>query len=128
MERVLGDISVRVFVRDLEQAQHFYEQRLGLTAKFKQPGASVTTYEAGNAVLVVEKVEESDEEGSSYVGRFTGITFSTTSCQGSYAELASRGVEFIGAPEKQDWGGIMAHFCDPSRNVFTILESPAATY
>ena len=127
MERLLGDISVRVFVRDLEQAQRFYEERLGMTVKFKQPGASVTTYDAGSAVLVVEEVEETDEEGLSYVGRFTGITFGTGSCQGAYAELAARGVEFVEAPEKQYWGGVMAHFCDPSGNVFTILESPGAS-
>jgi predicted enzyme related to lactoylglutathione lyase len=126
MEHVLGDLSVRVFVRDLEHAQRFYEERLGLTVKFKQSGASVTTYAAGNAVLVVEEVDEADKEGLSYVGRFTGITFGTGSCQGTYVELAARGVEFIEAPEEQYWGGIMAHFCDPSRNVFTILESPVA--
>jgi predicted enzyme related to lactoylglutathione lyase len=126
MDHVLGDISVRVFVRDLEEAQQFYEERLGLIVKFKQPGVPVTTYEAGNAVLVVEAVDETDEEGVSYVGRFTGVTFATKSCQDAYAELTACGIEFLGSPEKQYWGGIMAHFYDSSRNVFTILESPAA--
>ena len=120
----LGDVSVRVFVSSLEEAQRFYEQQLELKPKFKQPGTSVTTYDAGNAIVVVEQVDGDDEEGLEYVGRFTGITFKTASCRTAYNELASRGVEFVEEPEEQFWGGIMAHFRDPSGNVFTILEDP----
>jgi len=39
----------------------------------------------------------------------------------TYAELRARGVDFVGPPEKQSWGGTLAHFRDPDGNVLTLF-------
>lgn len=41
-----------------------------------------------------------------------------------YQELTQKGVKFIAPPEKQPWGGVLAHFEDPDRNTVTLLALP----
>lgn len=38
--------------------------------------------------------------------------------------LASRGVDVVGWPETQPWGGTLAHIADPDGNVLTLVEYP----
>ena len=47
------------------------------------------------------------------VGRFVGVS--------AYETLAARGVDFVGPPEKQPWGGVLAHLRDPDGNILTLL-------
>ena len=42
----------------------------------------------------------------------------------AHQTLVERGVEFLAPPETQPWGGVLAHFRDPDRNVITLLGSP----
>jgi uncharacterized glyoxalase superfamily protein PhnB len=56
----------------------------------------------GEGQLALERVDPSDEEGRALV-------------------LAERGVEFVGPPEKQSWGGVLAHLRDPDGNILTLL-------
>jgi uncharacterized glyoxalase superfamily protein PhnB len=39
----------------------------------------------------------------------------------AYRCLRDRGVEFPGPPERQAWGGLLAHFRDPDGNVITLV-------
>jgi predicted enzyme related to lactoylglutathione lyase len=38
--------------------------------------------------------------------------------------LVGTGVEIVGQPARQPWGGILAHIADPDRNVLTLVEYP----
>ena len=38
-----------------------------------------------------------------------------------YDALREKGVRFTAAPEKQPWGGTLAHFQDPEGNELTLL-------
>ena len=39
----------------------------------------------------------------------------------THADLAAKGVAFTSPPEKQFWGGSLAHFTDPAGNTLTLL-------
>jgi uncharacterized glyoxalase superfamily protein PhnB len=39
----------------------------------------------------------------------------------TYKELVKRGVEFVDPPEKQPWGGVLAHLRDPDGNILSPL-------
>lgn len=39
-----------------------------------------------------------------------------------YKLLTTKGVEFSGRPEKQPWGGTLAHLKDLDGNVLTLME------
>jgi uncharacterized glyoxalase superfamily protein PhnB len=39
----------------------------------------------------------------------------------TYKALVERGVEFVAPPEKQPWGGVLAHLRDPDGNILTLL-------
>lgn len=57
------------------------------------------------------------------VGRFTGVSFDTDDIERAYRRLFALGVPFQGPPEKQDWGGSLAHFRDPDGNLLTLVGS-----
>ncbi len=120
--------TARVFVKDIEAARHFYEQKLGLhlTADGSEHGYCV--FKAGSAALVVETVvEDAPEEDQVLVGRFTGLSFSVPDVAAKHQELVAAGVAFSGSPEKQPWGGILATLLDPSGNALQIVQHPAAS-
>ncbi|MDH3643838.1 MAG: hypothetical protein OES38_17160 [Gammaproteobacteria bacterium] len=33
----------------------------------------------------------------------------------------AKGVEFVEPPERQPWGGVLAHFKDPEQNIMTLV-------
>ncbi len=52
----------------------------------------------------------------------TGITFLTDDIRGDYSRLRRKGVTFLGAPKKMDWGEWLCAFVDPDGNEFDLLE------
>ena len=120
--------TARVFVKDIEAARHFYEQKLGLplTADGSEHGYCV--FKAGSTALVVEKVaKDAPEEDQVLVGRFTGLSFSVPDVVAKHRELVAAGVAFSGTPERQPWGGILATLLDPSGNALQVVQYPAAS-
>lgn len=115
--------AVRVFVHDWESAFDFYANILGLPVKFNEPSMGWAEFDIGGASLGLERVEVDDEEGHQLVGRFVGISLQVDDIDSVYEGLKEKGVEFIEPPAKQDWGGTLAHFRDPARNVITLLGS-----
>ena len=114
--------SVRIFVDDLEKAAAFYEGVIGLHRTTTAPTAIL--FEESPSIVV----ETTDDDGrrDGLIGRFTGVAFETKDAAALYADLKARGVPLHGPPEKQYWGGIMLFAEDPSGNVITFLQYPAA--
>jgi predicted enzyme related to lactoylglutathione lyase len=54
------------------------------------------------------------------VGRFSGISFTVRDIEAVYNALELKGVHFLAPPEKQSWGGYLAHFQDPDGNTLTL--------
>jgi catechol 2,3-dioxygenase-like lactoylglutathione lyase family enzyme len=118
--------AIRIFVDDAAAAQTFYRELLGLPLHGGSPDQGYLVFGIGGVRLVVEAADSNDDESVSLVGRLVGLSFRVRDIQRAYRELESRGVVFAGAPERQPWGGTLAHFYDCSRNVLTLVEHPAA--
>jgi catechol 2,3-dioxygenase-like lactoylglutathione lyase family enzyme len=114
--------SIRVFVFDIEAARKFYEETLGLAGRYD--GEDYSIFMLGDVRLIIEPVEPTSEYAL-LVGRFTGFSFEVADVNAAYEELKGRGVAFLDPPEKQPWGGILAHFEDPDENILTIVQEPS---
>ena len=111
--------GLRVFVDDLSAARRFYHEILELPINW-QDGAAIG-FDLG-ADLIVEAIgKDADAEDRALVGRFVGCAIAVDDIAATYAALTAKQVKFTGPPERQHWGGVFAHFEDPSRNVLTLL-------
>ena len=121
---LIGPIAaVRVFTRDLDAARGFYRDILGLPELSSTPTWAV--YQAGPVQLIAETDQPEAGEASA-AGRFTGFSFAVDDAARVCDELARRGVDVVGRPDAQPWGGTLAHVADPDGNVLTLVQYPQA--
>jgi catechol 2,3-dioxygenase-like lactoylglutathione lyase family enzyme len=114
--------TVRVFVSDLARAISFYRDALGIPLDVDGNDGGFAIFRPGGMSLLIEVVTDEDAEAAKLVGRFVGLSFRVDDVAVAYEELSRRGVRFDGGPETQPWGGTLAHFYDPDRNVLTLVE------
>lgn len=124
-------ILVRVFVRDLERSIAFYTQVLGMELDTRIDDMGWAELSTGTCNLALEQLDPQaatgpGEDDESLVGRFVGVSLSVPDVYARYEDLMNRGVEFLGAPEVMPWGGVLAHFRDPDKNVLTLVGLPRA--
>ena len=115
-----GLSAVRIFVSDLDRALDFYASVLNLKVSGTDR-ESWLLFKLTNALLLVEVVDADSVEFKDLVGRFTGMSFDTADIEQAHKRLLSLGVRFEGPPERQDWGGSLAHFQDPDGNILTLV-------
>jgi DNA-binding transcriptional MerR regulator len=120
--------AVRIFTRDLDAARTFYRARLGLAELTARDRWAV--FDGGSVQVIVELATPGDHdddgghEGGDSVGRFAGVSFSVDDAAAACDHLSSMGVEIVGRPARQPWGGTLAHVADPDRNVLTLVQYP----
>jgi predicted enzyme related to lactoylglutathione lyase len=112
--------SVRVFTHDLTLARKFYARGLGLEERTSGPGYAL--FATGGAELVLEQVDADDPESAGLVGRVAGFSFTVDDCVATCRKLVGLGVDVVGAPELQPWGGVLAFVEDPDGNVLTLVQ------
>ena len=114
---------VTVFVTNFEKSLDFYTNTLGMEIDYTDK-ENWAQFKSGEDVsLAIEKSEpDYVEQGSKMVGRFVGVTLMVDDIQEQYSRLAGKGVEFTGRPEKQSWGGTLAHLKDLDGNVLTLMQ------
>lgn len=113
--------AVRVFSLNWQQSFEFYRDTLGLPVWFSDAESGWAQFDVGGVYLGLERCEPADSETRSLVGRFVGASLRVSDVEQIYSELCTKGVEFVAPPEKQSWGGTLAHFKDPDANVLTLL-------
>ena len=114
--------AVRIFSFEWEAALAFYRETLGLPLAFVDAELGWAQFEVGEDVFLgLERCDRNDPEAGALVGRFVGISIAVEQIEEVCAELEAVGVEFVGPPEKQPWGGTLAHLRDPDGNVITLL-------
>jgi catechol 2,3-dioxygenase-like lactoylglutathione lyase family enzyme len=128
----------QVWVHDQDEALAFYTEKLGMELR-----EDVTVPEMGNfrwlsvgvpaqpevaiTLMAVPGPPVFDEDTRKQIhsllarGAAGGLFFSTDDCRATYAELRSRGVEFLQEPTEQPYG-IDAGFRDPSGNNFRMVQ------
>ncbi len=112
--------GIRIFVDDYQAARTFYAETLGLPVAWEMAEHGAMGVKVGDPELIVEAVAP-DGEYADLVGRFVGVSLRVDDIQATHVDLAEKGVVFTAPPEKQFWGGWLAHFKDPAGNVLTLL-------
>ena len=123
MSVIFNAVGLRIWVLPAHFAASadFYRDVLALKCSWRDDARHVATYELGfGPTLVLEGAGEGDRER--LAGRITGVCLGVTDVEASYRALKDRGVEFLREPDRQYWGGIMAHFKDPGGNWLTLLQ------
>jgi len=110
--------AVRIPCDDLKASLTFYRDILGLELKFGSPDEGWLGFDGGGCDLLIEPQAAGEFEA----GRFLGISFQIDDLRSRCRELSVLGVRFVGAPERQPWGGVLAHFEDNSGNVLTLVQ------
>lgn len=119
----LGPIeALRVFTADFGRSLPFYRDVLGLVPL--QSDAGVAILDTGQAKLILEQVDSDAAEAAALVGRFVGVSFTVPDVEAAHRSLTARGVDFDGTPERQPWGGVLAHLRDPDGNILTLVQYP----
>jgi catechol 2,3-dioxygenase-like lactoylglutathione lyase family enzyme len=113
--------NVRVFVTDWDRAIRFYADTLEMGVAYRSDEMRWAQMATGESHLALESVDASDSEGRGLVGRFVGVSLQVADIFATYKFLTARGVEFVGSPEKQPWGGVLAHLRDPDGNILTLV-------
>jgi len=111
--------AVRIFVNDWETACRFYEEQLGLPLRFSSIDMGWAEFDIGGPSLALERAAGGSAD---LVGRFVGVSLIVDDLDATHDRLVRAGVRFTGPPERQPWGGRLAHFQDPEGNVLTLLE------
>ena len=114
---------VTVFVTDFDKSLDFYTQTLGMEIDYTDKKVWAQFKSGEDISLAIEKCDpDYVEQGSKMVGRFVGVTLMVDNIEDQYNRLVAKGVEFIGRPEKQHWGGTLAHLKDLEGNVLTLMQ------
>lgn len=114
---------VRVFVSDFNESLRFYTQTLGMKLDYTDNAHWAQFVSGEDVSLAIEKCDPDHmEQGSKLVGRFVGVTMMVDDINAEYARLTAKGVKFSGEPEKQSFGGTLAHLHDLDGNVLTLMQ------
>jgi uncharacterized glyoxalase superfamily protein PhnB len=112
---------IRVFTLRWEETLAFYRDVIGFPVVFADADMGWAQFDLGSAGIGLERCDPDDRETANLVGRFVGTSVEVDDIDAVFSELSSKGVEFIGPPEKQPWGATLAHFKDPDGNVQTLI-------
>ncbi|MGI9407159.1 MAG: VOC family protein [Hyphomicrobiaceae bacterium] len=112
--------AVRVFVDDFAAAHSFYGNVLGLPVKW-QHGSSAAGFDVGVDLIVETVTKNEAPEDYALIGQFVGCSLEVDDIEATYAALTQKDVRFTGPPQRQYWGGVLAHFEDTSGNILTLV-------
>lgn len=112
---------VRLFVHDFDGGVRFYTDKLGMALETRADALGWAQFRTGSCSLAIECLSRDDPEAPALVGRYVGVSLRVPDIDATYRALLARGVEFLEPPEKQPWGGTLAHLRDPEGNVLTLV-------
>lgn len=112
---------VRLFAHDFDEAVRFYTDTLGMTLGSRADEFGWAEFRTGSCSLAIERLAPDDPEAPALVGRYVGVSLRVPDIDATYRALIEKGVEFLAPPEKQVWGGTLAHLRDPAGNILTLL-------
>ena len=117
---IKGIKLVSIPTADQDRALTFWTETMGFVVHTDQPFDEKQRWielriDSSDAHLVLFTTDD----GKSQMGKFSGVSFYCDNVERTYAELAAKGVEFTGPPQKADWG-TAAVFKDVDGNMFVL--------
>ncbi|MFI5227747.1 MAG: VOC family protein, partial [Gemmatimonadales bacterium] len=117
---IKGIKLVSIPTADQDRALGFWTEKMGFTVHTDQPFDGTQRWielriRSSDTHLVLFTTEDS----KSQIGKFSAVSFFCDSVDKTYEELAAKGVEFAGPPQKADWG-TSAIFKDVDGNSFVL--------
>lgn len=97
------------FVADMDRAVKFYRDVIGLPLKFQSPGWS--EFVTGETTLALHPASEKNPAGR------LEVAFNVPNLEQFHAEMTGKGVQFLMAPTKQDFGGLLASWLIPKAHM-----------
>jgi predicted enzyme related to lactoylglutathione lyase len=113
--------TIRIPCSDLKLSEAFYSVLLGRTKAFGGEEEGYVGFDLDNVTILLEL----EEAGEFEAGRYLGFSIEVDDIERLYRELKDR-IAFVAPPEKQPWGGTMAHVEDTSGNSLSIVEAARA--
>ena len=119
--------AITMFIEDVERTKRFYERVFDLQAIFEDENSVAFQFDnlivnflrSAAAHELIEPAAVADEDAGT---RFQ-MTIWVDDADASYAELASRGADFINGPMDREWGMRTAAFADPDGHIWEIAEN-----
>ena len=117
---LIGNLSMyRMFSKDAAKLGAFYHEVLEIPIEWSDD--NIVILNTGPCKIGIESgTSEEDLDNKA----FLGISFETADIEKTVTTLKERGVRIVGKPEKQYWGGTLAHFEDPDGHTVTLVEYP----
>lgn len=113
--------TVRIYAGDYAAGFAFYSSILGLPVKSGGPEGPFALFDLGSAQLALERIPPQHPAYEELVGRFSGVSLMVADLNALHDELVAKGVEFMAPPQRQSWGGGIAHFRDPAGNIVSLV-------
>ena len=119
---------VVLIVEDVDKAQRFYTETLGLPlkhrrgdyAQFALGGTRLGLFSRAGMAAVI-----GDSLGVAAPGAKFELGFMVENCDAAFAELVASGVPAITAPQTRPWGQRTAYVADPDGNLIELVEDLA---
>ena len=119
--------AITMFIADVERSKRFYEHVFDTQSIYEDDDA--VAFQFDNIVVNMLRSSAAHEliEPAAVADEHSGTRFQLTiwvdDADAAYAELASRGAEFINGPMDREWGMRTAAFADPDGHIWEIAEN-----
>jgi lactoylglutathione lyase len=119
--------AITMFIADVERTKRYYERVFDIQAIYEDENS--VAFQFDNIVVnmlrsaaaheLIEPAVVADQESGT---RFQ-LTIWVNDAEATYAELSSRGADFINGPMDREWGMRTAAFADPDGHIWEIAEN-----
>ena len=118
--------ALTLFVEDLRESKHFYQDVFGLSVLFEDENSAVFRF-ANTLInlLEISAARELIEPGvvaSPGAGSRFQLTIPVDDVDAACAELKARGVELLNGPMDRAWGVRTACFTDPGGHIWELAQ------
>lgn len=108
-------------VRSLEQSRDFYEHALGMKfLEFRPPFAEAILDDKYLFNIEENADYRSEDWAKHHIGGMKSSVFETDDLEAFLEKVRKYGGTVISGPTKEPWGYTIAHFSDPSGNIFIV--------
>jgi len=116
--------GVILWTEDLKKMSEFYTNVLNLKPNSVKSNYIVFSWVNGNETFKFSIGSHPKVSGKSNDSYRIMINFNVDNIYEEIEHLKKYDVQIIREPEKEKWGGIVASFLDPDRNIIQLLQHP----